>query len=247
MRIRSALAVALLLPSVSFAQARAPRIGGGRRPGEPVPLGPQPEVVARSQAYQRSRYSVETYPLISRVEAPGFAAGSPVSRWTTFGTGTRLDWRHTQYLSWTLDLTSSYLGGPAITETAEIGTRLRPENWDFRVRPFADVRLGFQHVYDAYSLPADIGIGPASSLSSGARYSRGFGAVAGVGLEYALTNTFALTTAVSAMRSDLAAYHYNGVSVPTGGDSYRMTSYRLTLGLKYNPVHLLRAANEPAH
>lgn len=244
MRIRSVAIALLLLPSVSFAQARAPRMGTGRRPGEPVPLGPEPEVIARSQRYQRSRYSVETYPLISRVQAPGFVAGSPVSSWTSFGTGTRLDWRHTQYLSWTLDLTSSYLGGPAITETAEIGTRIRPENWDYRLRPFADLRVGFEHASDSYSSPVDLGIGPASNFAPVSRYSRGFGGVAGAGLDYALTNTFALTTAMSAMRSNMVAYHFTGVSIPTNENSYRMTTYRFTLGLKYNPVHLLTSGNE---
>ena len=243
MRFRTVFAAALLLPSVAFAQARAPRIGG-RRPGQPVPLSPEPEAVARSQAYQRSRYSVETYPLFSRVQAPGFVPGSPVSSWTSFGTGTRLDYRYTQYLSWTIDLTSSYLGGPAITETAVVGTRIRPENWDYRLRPFADVRFGFEHASDSYSLPVDLGIGPASSLSSGSRYSRGFGGVAGAGLEYGLTNTFALTTAMSAMRSNMVAYRYSFTSVGTGGDSFRMTTYRMTIGLKYNPVHLLKLANE---
>ena len=248
MRIRTAIAVALLLPSVSFAQARVPRIGRPR-PGGPVPLGPQPEAIARSLAYTRSRYSVETYPLISRVQAPGFSAGRPISNWTSFGTGTRLDYRHTQYLSWTLDVTSSYLGGPAISETVEVGTRIRPENWDHVLRPFADARVGFAHAsdtYSTYSLPVDLGIGPAASLSSGSRYSRGFGAVAGAGVECSLTNTLALTTEMSAMRSNMVAYRFTGLTVPTGGDSFRMTTYRLTVGLKYNPVYLVKSTNEKA-
>ena len=242
MRIRSAIAVVLLLPSVSFAQVRAPRIGGAR-PGQPVPLGPQPEPIARAQALTRSRYSVETYPLISRVVSSGFANGTRGSSWTSFGTGTRLDWRHTQYLSWTLDLTASYLGGLATTETAEAGARIGPQNWEHRVRPFADVRVGFEHAFDS-GLQQELGIGPASGLSSGFRYSRGFGAVAGTGVDYSLTNTFALTTAVSAMRSNMTAYRITGVSVPTADPSFRMTTYRLTLGLKYNPVHMLRSTNE---
>lgn len=244
MRIRIALAAALLLPSISFAQVRAPRIGG-TRPGQPVPAGKEPDVIARSLAIQRSRYSIETYPIISRVEAPGFSAGRPISSWTSVGTGTRLDYRHTQYLSWTLDLTSSYFGGPAITETAELGMRLRPEDWTHSVRPYADFRMGFEHASDTYnSSPLEVGIGPAASASSGARYSRGFGAIAGTGVEFALTNTFALTTGVSAMRSNMVAYRYTFATVPTSGDSYRMTTYRLTVGLKYNPVHLLKLTNE---
>ncbi len=238
MRIRTLLVFALLLPSISTAQTRQPRVGGAR-PGQAVPLSPQPEAVARSVMYQRSRYSVETYPLISRVLAPGFSGG-PVSSWTSVGTGTRLDYRFSRYLSWTLDLTSSFLGGPAITETAEVGVRIRPEHWDARLRPFADVRLGFEHARDNYAMPTEFGIGPASSLATGSRSSRGFGGVAGAGMEYSLTNTLALTTAVSAMRSNMVAYRFSGVSVPTGGDRFLMTTYRLTAGLRYNPVRVLR-------
>jgi hypothetical protein len=242
MRIRSAFVVALFLPSVAIAQTRAPRIGGGARPGRAAPPSREPEAIARALAYQRSRYSVETYPLISRVQSPGYSAGRPISSWTSFGTGTRLDYRRNQYLSWTLDLTSSYLGGPAIYETAEVGTRIRPENWDHRLRPFADVRVGFQHSYDTFSQQVQLGIGPAASLASGSRYSRGFGGVVGAGLEYSLTNTLALTSAVSAMRANMVAYRYSFTAPPVGDDSYRMTTYRLTVGLKYNPVHLLKSA-----
>jgi hypothetical protein len=105
------------------------------------------------------------------------------------------------------------------------------------------VRAGFEHSYDSFSQQA-IGIGPASGLSSGSRYSRGFGAVAGAGVDFSLTNTFALTTAVSAMRSNMTAYRISGVSVPTADPSFRLTTYRLTVGLKYNPVHMLAMRNE---
>ena len=242
MRIRTViLAVALLLPSVATAQLRVPGIGG-RRPGQPIPPDRQPEVIARAQALVRSRYSVEAYPLLSRVESSGIADGSPTARWTSFGTGTRLDWRQTDYLSWTLDVTASYLGGPATTQTAEVGTRIRPKSWNDRARPFADLRVGFEHVSQSLS-NFDLGIGPASIESSGVRYGRGFGAVAGAGVEYFVTNTLALTTAASAMRSNMTAYHFSGVSVPTAASSYRLTTYRLAVGLRYNPVRYLRPAN----
>lgn len=243
MRTRSALVFALLLlPSLSSAQARRPRVGGAR-PGQPVPLSPQPEAVARSSAYQRSRYSVETYPLISRVLAPGFSGG-PASSWTSFGTGTRLDYRLTRYVSGTLDLTSSYFGGPAITETAEAGIRIRPEHWESRLRPFADARFGFEHARDLFVMATELGIGPASGLAPVQRYSRGFGGIAGAGVEYALTNTIALTTAASAMRTNMVSYRFSGRSVPTGDAAFRMTTYRLTVGLKYNPVRLLRSSEQ---
>lgn len=234
MRTRALVAIALVLPSLAFAQRNAPRIGA--RPGQPVPLGRQPEVVARSVAIQRSHYSVEAYPLIERVVAPGYAGGRPISSWSSFGAGTRLDYRYTRYVSWTMDLTSAFTGGPATTETAELGMRVHPEDAERRVRPFADVRLGFEHSADAYSTQLDVGFGPASSLATGSRYSRGFGGVVGTGADFALTNTFALTTGVSVMRSNMTAYRFTGVSIPTLDDSYRMTTYRLAIGVRYNPI-----------
>jgi hypothetical protein len=241
MRLRSLVAFALVVPSAAFAQRNAGRIGGAR-PGQPVPLGRQPEVVARSIAMQRSRYAVETYPLLSRVVAPGFSGGRPISSWNAFGAGTRLDYRFTQYISLTGDITSSFYGGPAQMETAELGMRFHPENMEVRIRPFADVRLGFEHSSDQFSNQVGLGIGPASNLVTAERYSRGFGGVIGAGAEYSLTNTFSLTTGVSAMRSNMMAYAYTGTSVPTTGDAYRMTTYRLAIGLRYNPVYAMHLA-----
>ncbi len=232
------VAAVLLLPTVSFAQVRAPRIGG-RRPGQPVPLSPQPPEVARAQAYVRSRYSVESYPLMSRVSTPG------VSSYTSVGTGTRLDWRLTPYMSWTFDLTGAYLAGPAIAETAELGVRFRSESWEQRLRPFADVRFGFEHAYESFAQNTPLGIGPASGLAGTNRYSRGFGGVLGAGVETSITNTFALTTAVSVMRTNMETYRMQGISVPTAGDNFRMTTYRLAVGIRYNPVHMVRSSNTP--
>jgi hypothetical protein len=233
MHIRPVMvAVALLLPSVATAQLPAPGIDA-RRPDRRVPDGRQPEAIDRAQRLVRSRYSVEVYPLISRVTS--VSEGSPTAQWTSFGSGTRLDWRHTDYLSWTLDVTVSYLGGPAITETAEVGTRIRPKNWNDRARPFADLRVGFEHASQ------DLGLPSASIRSSETRYGRGFGAVAGAGMEYFLTNTLELATAVSAMRSHMTAYNFTGVSAPTTEPSYRMSTYRLSVGLKYSPVRYVAA------
>ena len=241
MRLPTALvAITLLLPSVAGAQLVAPGIDG-RHPGRQMPPGRQPEAIARAQAFVRSKYSVEAYPLVSRVEATSAIQGGPMTRWTSFGTGTRLDWHQTDYLSWTLDVTASYLGGPAVTETAEIGTRIRPHNWNDRVRPFADLRVGFEHVSQSLT-GQDLGLGSAFIGSPAMRYGNGFGAAAGAGVEYFLTNSLGLTTAVSVMRSSMSAYEFTGVSVPTTESSYGMTTYRLAIGLTYNRVRYLGPA-----
>ena len=243
MRFRiAAVATTLLLPTVATAQLRTPGMDP-RDPGRQMPPGRQPEVIARAQALVRSRYSVEAYPLINRVEASGAADGSPPARWTSVGTGTRLDWRHTDYLSWTLDLTVSYLGGPAISQTAEVGMRVRPKSWNDRLRPFGDVRVGFEHMSQSLT-SQDLGFGASSiRTSEGMRYGSGVGAAAGAGVEYFLTNTLGLTTAVSVMRSNMTAYDFTGVSLPTN-DDFHLTTYRLAVGLKYNRVRYLPHPNK---
>jgi hypothetical protein len=238
MRLPAAVvAVALLLPSLATAQLRAPGIDGPRRGGH-LPTGRQPEAIARAQALIRSRYSVEVYPLISRVAASGAVAGSPTARWTSFGTGTRLDWRHTDHLSSTIDVTASYLGGNAVSETAEVGLRVRPANWSDRLHPFADLRVGFEHTSQSLT-NQDLGFLATPIQSSPIRFGHGFGAVAGAGAEYFLSNTLGLTTALSVMRSSMTAYDYSGVSVPTAEPNYRLTTYRLAVGLRYNRVRYL--------
>ena len=144
-------------------------------------------------------------------------------------------------MSATLDLTSSLLGGPAIIQTAELGTRFHPEHGEGRWHPFADVRGGFTSAYDrglGSSIDDPFG-NPSPRGVNGPHYSRGFGAVAGVGTLYDLTNTFSLTTGVSVIRSDMSTHDFQNVQGPT---SFRMTAYRYTIGIRYNPIRMLRSA-----
>jgi hypothetical protein len=245
MRIRTAVAAALLLPSIASAQARVPRGIVGGRP-QPAPLGPQPEPIARAIKIQRSHYSFETYPLLSRAMSPAISTVRNTSNWS-YGTGTRIDYRLTQYISWTVDMTSSFMGGPVTSQTIEPGIRFRPDNWDHALRPFADARLGYEFANDQYSTGSDLGIGPASSFAPTSRYSRGFGAIAGAGVEYSLTSTMSLTTAVSAMRSSMAAYSSSGLTIPTDEGRFHLTTYRLALGFRYNPVHSFNSFENSVH
>ena len=240
MRIRAVVAIAvLLLPIHLQAQRRVPGIGR-RGPAQPVPLSPQPEPIARAITYQRLRVSAESYPLISYVQAPNFAGDGRASWWTAFGMGTRAEYRLTPRASATMDLTSSIAGSPLIVQTAEIGTRLRTRVVDFdqRAFPFVDLRVAYISAYDrslgaattdpfGYPVPGILG----------ARYSSGFGAVAGVGMEYAVTHTFFLTSGASLVRSHMTSHDY--ASAQTVVPSFAMTSYRITLGIRYNPVRLV--------
>ena len=239
MRVRAVIAIGLLLlpPAASAQRLPLPRIGiGGRHPGEPVPLSPPPAPVARAIAYRRLNVSIESYPLISHVDASGgVGIGRPTS-WTSFGAGTRASYRLTPQIAATMDLTSSLFGGPMTVQTAEVGTRLGPERSERRLYPFVDLRVGYVSAYDAglgsfvdnnYYPPVGAG---------GVRYSRGFGGIAGVGMEYALTYTFSVTGGASLLRSHLTSSDFAGTSaVP----SFALTSYRLMLGVRYNPVRMV--------
>ncbi|MEX2179282.1 MAG: hypothetical protein WD801_11260 [Gemmatimonadaceae bacterium] len=234
--MRSVVATALLLlPAVSSAQ-RVP-IPNGRGPARPAPLPPQPPAVARELSYVRLPVSVESYPMVSRFETIGFSENG-ITSWTSFGMGTRADLRVTRLVSATLDMTSSVFGGPAQTQTVEIGTRLRPERNERRLYPFADVRMGYVHSYDGYFRPYDLA-DPYVGMSAGvgSRYSQGVGVVGGVGMEYALTRTLSLTASASTMRARMTTYRFTGAQ--PSSDRYRLTSYRYIAGLRFNPVRYL--------
>jgi hypothetical protein len=178
------------------------------------------------------RLSVESYPLITYVRSPGFTGAGLVSDWTSFGMGTRADYRLTRHVSATLDLTSAFAGGPADVHTAELGTRLGSERSGRTLYRFVDLRVGYIAIGGDYSSY------PTTQTADAFRYSYGFGAVGGVGVEYALTRTLSLTTAASVMRNRMTTHTL--VGAPPTERSYSMTLYRYTLGIRYNPVRVIR-------
>jgi len=239
MRTRALLLIVLLaLPSFASAQLRIPR--AGRRPTpQPAELPPRPGNVARAVAIQRSHWSVDGYSMVSAFQVPSPSGG--VSAYTSLGTGTRGSYRVTDHVSATVDMTASMVGSPTITETAELGTRYAPMTWDHELRPYFDLRAGFVHMYDQFGGLFDNG---GQTLGRGARYSRGFGGVAGSGLEYSLTRSLALTTGVSLMRSRMTSYRIAPGSIP-GGTQFWLTTFRYTLGFRFNPVRLLNLSQNP--
>jgi hypothetical protein len=225
--------VVLLLP-VELSAQRLPLPGRGRHPGRPTPLPPQAEPIARNLAYKRMRVSLESYPLISHVRS-GLSGDGLTSSWTSFGTGTRLDYRLNRHVSATMDITSAFAGGPVNVSTAELGTRFASERSGRTLYRFIDVRVGYTDASSSYVDPVTGGFtysGPGFSSSDG------FGAVAGIGFEYALTRRFSLTTAGSMMRNYMTMRTLDG---PYAGDrSFTLTLYRYTVGIRYNPVRLIR-------
>jgi hypothetical protein len=154
--------------------------------------------------------------------------------------GTRANYLLNRHVSATLDLTSSFLGGPAITNTAEVGARIHPEWAEHRLYPFMDLRVGYITTYDrrlgSYDDPYPYTTLPGSAA---VRYSSGFGGVAGAGVEYSLTARWTFTTEASLLRSQMNAegFDVNQTSVP---GSFPLTSLRYTIGLRYNPLRAYR-------
>jgi hypothetical protein len=228
MRIRAAVVIATLLVPGGLSAQSIPPLGRGKQgPARPAPLPPQAGPIARNLAYKRMRLSVEGYPLISYVRSP-LAGDGPVSGWTSMGMGTRADYRLSRHVSATLDLTSTFAGGPADVNTAEIGTRLASERSGRTLYRFVDLRVGYASSSRSYF----------GGIGEGAfDYSDGFGAAAGAGIEYALTRTLSLTTAASLMRNRMTARDFLGTQ--PSQISYGMTLYRFTVGIRYNPVRII--------
>ena len=246
MRIRAVVAasvVLLPLPAAATAQ-RLPIPLIGRRAPRPAELPPQPGAIAREVEYRRWRLSTETYPLVSYVQAPGLSGAKALSSWATFGAGTRADYLLTRNFSATLDLTSSFLGGPAITNTAELGTRVHPEWAEHKLYPFVDLRVAYITTYDrglsAYDDPFYLNVPTPNGYV--VRYARGFGVVGGGGLEYALTPRWSLTSALSVLDTRLAPRDFTTTGVVPSG--IQMTSVRFTAGVRYNPVRIIRSGTD---
>ena len=243
MRVRAVVVSALLLLPAGLSAQILPVPGAGRRgPLGPTELPRQPEAIARQLAYTRSHVSIESYPLITRVETSAISGVGQSSAWTSVGTGTRAEYRVARNVSATLDVTSSFLGSPVLLQTAELGTRLRPERSERRLYPFVDVRVGYFTAYDR-NLGSLVGYANGSPTTPGvygARYSQGFGGGVGVGMEYALTNTFSLTTGGTFMQSRMTTHDFEGSR--TVDPNFRMRSYRYTLGIRYNPVRSITTA-----
>jgi hypothetical protein len=184
------------------------------------------------------RISIETYPLVSYVQTSSFAnRGSEA--WMTLGGGTHAEYRVTSMAAATMDLTSSLVGGPVYLHTAELGTRIHAPRSERRLEPFVDLRFGYI-ASSSGALGSPI-IGPygvpAVNTPYSTQYSHGWGGIAGGGLEYGLSRTWSLTTALLATRWSMTAHDLTG-AYPSD-PSYSLTSLRYTLGFTYNPVRTI--------
>ncbi len=185
--------------------------------------------------------------MISSIQVPNPGGGT--STYSSIGAGTHADYHVSERWSATLDFTASPMGGPAVTETAEVGTRFAPGMWsaDYRgIRPFFDLRAVYLHMSDTFVSPAAVvGTGTTQGIADGQRYSRGFGTIAGAGAEFPLTNSIALLSEVSGMRNRMTVYRLTSISSLPSGSTYGMTSFRFIFGIKYNPVSALHLNQNP--
>jgi len=233
MRIRAVVAVVLLVLPASLSAQRIP-LPMGRRPGERE-LPPQPAPIANELAVKRWRLAVESYPMVSYFQSAGVITGH-AQAWTSIGTGTRADYLLNRHISATMDVTSSFLGGPLAVTTAELGTRVHPEWAEHRLFPFADFRAAYISMAQRLGTIGSLYVDPIVGNVNGPRYSDGYGAIGGAGFEYSFTRTWSLMTEASVVTSRMKAQDFQYPS-----RSYGLTGVRYMLGVKYNPVRIIRA------
>jgi hypothetical protein len=234
MRVRALVVLAVLLaPAAVEAQGiRLPRIGR-RQP--PAALPPEAPGIARQMAYKRSRWTGESYHMLSSTSMP--VANGLTARYTTFGAGAHSDYRFTDHLSLAVSTSHSLFGDPATINTFEIGTRFRPAPQHQRVRLFVDARAAYLNATNSFSTQqSNDGLGDFRGVSNyNNQGSHGIGAVAGAGAELALNGRWSITTSASTMRSRLRLYRTQPSATMTDGRAYWGTSYNFMLGINYNP------------
>jgi len=235
MRARALVAIGLVvIPSLASAQQR-PRIRMGGQPPRATPSGPQPRVVSEAMRYHRLNFAVEGYTQVSRVGIPAFG-GMPEQSFTTGGSGTRLEYRFHRMAAGTLDLTSSFFGGPMYNQTAELGLRVGPSRASGDIVPFVDVRAGYFYSLPKQQLDQASNL-PLVSFARLMRYSYGPGVIGGGGIEFAATRRFSVTTAATYARANLRARDFMYSAQQSGySDHYTMTALRYVIALRYNGV-----------
>jgi hypothetical protein len=161
---------------------------------------------------------------------------------SVLGAGTHGDYRLTDALAGTADATYASMGtGGTSYETLEAGLRYKLPIADLRTRPFIDARATYMYLNDLYS--ANV-VGTGGSVGPMSRYSRGVGGFAGIGIEHAISGSFLLTTELAALRNRMTTYRTSSFGVPSGMD-YWATTYRFTVGFRYNAQRSLALTQNP--
>ena len=99
------------------------------------------------------------------------------------------------------------------------------------------MRGGYMNLLDQYTGSDSRRNRCCPERGEGTRYSRGFGGIAGAGAEFTVSNDFAVTTELLAMRNHMTTYRLTSTRSLPVGKNYGLTSYRLVFGIKYNPLN----------
>jgi hypothetical protein len=253
MRGRSSIAVlAAAILALAPLAATAQRLpGSGRLPGTVGGRGGDtgnegttrriPEV-DRQLKLMRSRFSYETYPFYMMTAAASLPGGGTTPWSSEFGQGGHIEYRiASPRLVPTLDLMSSYLSTSSSMFGLELGGRYRPSpNYEQAVRPYVDLRGGYQQVSGAYTP-----LGSPTIMNASLR-SRGFQAIVGTGAEMWFASKFGVTAGVAAVHSSLTSYNdalIGGSGAAPSGLHYGQNSLRFTVGLLFNNARAIQNAS----
>ena len=121
-----------------------------------------------------------------------------------------------------------FFGAPPGTSSSPFRVAAVPVDWNV-VPNGRDVMMGTRYAPSATHMRTVVY----------RRYSRGFGGIAGVGSELALSNSWALTTEISGFRDHLNTYRLTGNGGLPNASSYWVTAVRYSLGVKFNPVRMI--------
>jgi hypothetical protein len=224
--------VALSLPAASLAAQRV-GIRPGRGPDRPAEKPPQAPGIHDARLYNRyllSRFSLESSPMLSYIQATGMLAENIPANYWSFGDATQLSFRATPSVFLTSSFTSTAAGGPFSLASADLGLRVKP--WTSpRFSPFAEARMSWAYT-SGIGLPSTIV--PLSflyrTMYTDFANGHGRGGVFGLGVDTRLSARFWMTTALSRAR-----YNMEGVNLTTSNRwDYTTNATRLTVGFRYN-------------
>lgn len=250
MRNRAAVAIALLsiLPAALYAQRGIPRVPGSKAPGSTREDGEdrQPEPIRRAQAITRSRFSMESSPVLAYTTGASLAANYLTPGFLSFGGAAHVEYRTSNLFAASANFTGTTSSDQGTAQSFELGARYRPRDWDHAFRPYADLSAAYLRSSSQYNHPTNLtspfGLGTPPSL--GMQYAHGYGLTAGAGGELWFASSWAITTGVSALHGNMMSFQYDNSSHP-GDTRYSMNTYRLLLGLKFSQAQNISGLKQP--
>ncbi len=236
MRSRLALAlVALSLPAAELSAQRRPVVppqtSRRPRPAEKPPQAPGIPDARLYSRYKMSRFSVESYPMLTYLQTTGYVNDGFQANWLMLGDGTHIGFRISPSLGMTADMTSAVMGGPFSLGAADVGLRFKP--WPSnRFVPIIDARTSWAYTvgnhHGANAVPLVLPTLSMFGISTGS----GRGSMIGVGMETTVRRKLVLSTTLSATHYRMTSRNFSGGFAET---RYTADALRFAVGLRYNP------------